>query len=76
MTQIRQVKAADISIDVIFDSDFDGVPDDQDLCPNTPPGMAVDEHGCAASQVDHHGNPLPRQVTVDFIPLDQVENGH
>jgi len=29
-----------------LDSDGDGVPDDIDQCPNTPPGMAVDEVGC------------------------------
>ncbi|MDR0881806.1 MAG: OmpA family protein [Candidatus Adiutrix sp.] len=28
------------------DSDGDGVPDDQDLCPNTPYGAPVDERGC------------------------------
>lgn len=30
----------------IRDSDLDGVPDDQDLCPNTPYGAQVDERGC------------------------------
>ncbi len=30
----------------IKDSDMDGVPDDQDLCPNTPYGAPVDERGC------------------------------
>ena len=30
----------------ICDSDGDGVPDDQDLCPNTPYGAPVDERGC------------------------------
>jgi OmpA-OmpF porin, OOP family len=28
------------------DSDKDGVPDDLDKCPDTPPGVAVDENGC------------------------------
>jgi len=53
------VKAADISIDVIFDSDYDGVPDDSDLCPDTPAGVEVDAVGCSKTQVDHHGNPCP-----------------
>ena len=30
----------------IRDSDLDGVPDDQDLCPNTPYGAVVDDRGC------------------------------
>ncbi|MGL4208354.1 MAG: OmpA family protein [Candidatus Adiutrix sp.] len=30
----------------IIDSDRDGVPDDRDLCPNTPFGAPVDERGC------------------------------
>ncbi len=29
------------------DSDHDGVPDDEDRCPNTPPGARVDAVGCA-----------------------------
>lgn len=28
------------------DSDGDGVTDDKDLCPDTPPGLKVDENGC------------------------------
>lgn len=28
------------------DSDGDGVPDRKDLCPDTPPGVQVDENGC------------------------------
>lgn len=30
----------------VRDSDGDGVPDDRDECPNTPPNYAVDERGC------------------------------
>ena len=30
-----------------IDSDGDGVPDDQDECPQTPPKTLVDKHGCA-----------------------------
>lgn len=29
-----------------LDSDMDGVPDDQDECPQTPPKTPVDKHGC------------------------------
>jgi hypothetical protein len=38
------------------DSDGDGVLDDQDQCPNTPSGAAVDTNGCAASQLDTDGD--------------------
>ncbi|MBF0234247.1 MAG: OmpA family protein [Desulfamplus sp.] len=31
---------------VIKDSDNDGVPDDRDKCPDTPPGVQVDADGC------------------------------
>ncbi len=69
-------RSAEISIDAIFDTDYDGIPDDRDLCPDTAPGAVVDANGCAESQRDHHGNPLPRRVKIDIIPLDQIENGH
>ena len=38
------------------DSDGDGVPDRRDKCPNTPPGVAVDEHGCP---IDSDGDGVP-----------------
>ncbi len=38
------------------DSDFDGVPDKDDLCPNTPRGVIVDETGCP---VDSDGDGVP-----------------
>ncbi len=37
---------------VTSDSDADGVPDNQDHCPDTPSGAAVDANGCALSQLD------------------------
>ena len=33
------------------DQDFDGVPDDVDACPNTPPCTLVDAHGCSIDQL-------------------------
>jgi len=69
------LKAADISIDVLFDSDYDGVPDDRDLCPNTPPGLQVDANGCSKTQIDHHGVPLPRKVDLQFLPINRGKNG-
>lgn len=41
---------------VVLDEDADGVPDSRDLCPNTPPGQAVDSNGCAWSQRDDDGD--------------------
>ena len=38
------------------DRDGDGIPDDIDQCPNTPPGIQVDEFGCAIDG-DHDGVP-------------------
>lgn len=38
------------------DSDNDGVPDTADQCPNTPSGVAVDDHGCPLDS-DHDGVP-------------------
>ncbi len=38
------------------DSDGDGVPDKFDLCPDTPPGVKVDEFGCP---VDSDGDGVP-----------------
>jgi len=46
------------------DSDGDGVLDASDLCPNTPPGAAVDATGCPAAAVDTDGDGV-----VD--PIDQ-----
>jgi outer membrane protein OmpA-like peptidoglycan-associated protein len=38
------------------DEDGDGVPDKRDKCPGTPPGVAVDEHGCP---LDRDGDGVP-----------------
>ena len=38
------------------DSDGDGVFDPSDLCPNTPPGTAVDATGCPAAPTDTDGD--------------------
>jgi len=39
-----------------LDSDGDGIADDKDLCPNTPPGVTVDEFGCP---LDTDGDGVP-----------------
>ncbi len=38
------------------DEDGDGVPDSKDQCPNTPPGVKVDDFGCPIDS-DHDGVP-------------------
>ena len=39
------------------DSDGDGVPNDNDQCPNTPPGNVVDANGCSIDQLCPCGGP-------------------
>jgi hypothetical protein len=43
--------SADASCGDLCDSDGDGVPDNTDKCPNTPPGQPVNMAGCADSQL-------------------------
>ena len=40
----------------VRDTDFDGVPDKDDLCPNTPRGVIVDQTGCP---IDSDGDGVP-----------------
>ncbi len=66
------------------DSDNDGVVDSKDLCPNTPPGILVDENGCPKDS-DKDGVPdyldrcsnTPFQVKVDEngCPIDSDKDG-
>ncbi len=44
--------------DCVFDDDQDGIPDDEDFCPDTPPGEPVDADGCACFEVDSDGDGL------------------
>jgi len=48
------------------DTDGDGVFDPSDLCPNTPPGTAVDATGCPAAVVDTDGDGV--LDTIDQCP--------
>ena len=67
-----------------FDSDGDGVIDSKDACPNTKPGIKVDEFGCpldsdhdgVADYLDECAN-TPNNVKVDKkgCPLDSDEDG-
>jgi OOP family OmpA-OmpF porin len=68
----------------VKDSDADGVPDKDDLCPNTPRGVIVDETGCPVDS-DGDGVPdgidacpnTPRGATVDErgCPMDSDNDG-
>jgi hypothetical protein len=55
---------ADVEFDHLLagDEDNDGVPDFWDKCPNTPPGVAVDQYGCP---VDSDGDGVP-----DYLDLE------
>jgi hypothetical protein len=61
----------------VQDSDHDGVPDDRDQCPNTPPGVTVDEHGCSADQrdSDHDGVPDSRDECPN-TPAGEIVDEH
>jgi OOP family OmpA-OmpF porin len=66
------------------DSDGDGVPDDIDRCPNTPPGAKVDQYGCefdsdgdgVVDRLDECPN-TPKGTPVDAkgCPLDSDGDG-
>ena len=68
----------------VRDSDFDGVPDSDDLCPNTPRGVIVDETGCPVDS-DADGVPdgldacpnTPQGAMVDErgCPMDSDNDG-
>lgn len=44
------------------DTDQDGVGNDHDSCPNTPPGESVDANGCALSQLDSDADSIADAV--------------
>ena len=54
-----------------LDSDGDGVSDADDACNNTAPGAAIDEQGCADSQVDSDGDGVAD--VSDTFPSDPDE---
>jgi OOP family OmpA-OmpF porin len=68
----------------VLDSDYDGVNDNNDKCPNTPVGTEVDENGCPIDS-DHDGvsdnfdkcpdTPMEAQVDENGCPLDSDHDG-
>jgi OOP family OmpA-OmpF porin len=70
----------------VVDSDGDGVNDDADKCPGTPPGTAVDSDGCTQPQDDDHdgvnndldkcpGTPAGVKVDANGCELDSDGDG-
>ncbi|MDP2365528.1 MAG: OmpA family protein [Ignavibacteria bacterium] len=68
----------------ISDTDNDGVKDEEDLCPDTPPNVKVDQFGCAVDSdkdgvpdyLDKcHNTPKNISVNLDGCPLDVDGDG-
>ena len=53
------------------DSDLDGVPNEEDLCPNTERGVKVDAFGC---RIDEKDSDFDSADEVDFVQTLQLEN--
>ncbi|MCO7226022.1 NosD domain-containing protein [Pleionea sp. CnH1-48] len=53
------------------DLDSDGIPNDQDLCQNTPPGEPVNSEGCSLSQIDTDNDGVVDSL--DAFPNDPNE---
>jgi hypothetical protein len=64
------------SVNLATDEDNDGIPDNLDLCSNTPAGETVDRNGCSASQRDTDNDGTPDDL--DLCPNDpsKIEPGH
>ena len=52
----KAIGGIEIALGAAKDSDGDGVPDKKDECPDTPPGVQVDENGCP---LDRDGDGVP-----------------
>ena len=54
-----------IDIADMNDEDFDGVPNEDDRCPDTAPGAKVDDKGCALNPDDEDLDGVLRRVTLE-----------
>ena len=66
-----QIVGDSVCVQFIFDDDADGVPNEQDLCLNTPQGAMVNFDGCASSQLDSDGDGY--NDSFDDFPLDNTQ---
>ncbi|WP_335967332.1 gliding motility-associated C-terminal domain-containing protein, partial [Galbibacter sp. PAP.153] len=59
----------------VIDSDKDGIPDDIDLCPNSPVGSGVNQWGCAPSQRDEDGDGIMDDLdnAIEIPNSDQLD---
>ena len=51
LSKIVEDKTSTVVFEINPDSDNDGVPNESDLCPNTPSGDVVDKNGCSIEQL-------------------------
>jgi OmpA-OmpF porin, OOP family len=56
-----KVEEPPIPMKRIVDSDGDGVPDDKDMCPDTPAGVKVDQKGCSPD-IDSDRDGVPDSI--------------
>jgi hypothetical protein len=57
---VRDPPFGDMELAASFDRDRDGIPDDEDSCPNTPAGATVLSRGCSQEQYDDYVASLPK----------------
>ena len=65
-----------ILVNVLADSDGDGIPDSLDICPNTTIGESVDSNGCSQCQKDSDGDGVVNCIDncLSTFNLDQLDS--
>ncbi|MCE5210064.1 MAG: OmpA family protein, partial [Deltaproteobacteria bacterium] len=85
-TEEAKVEETPVPAVVVADADHDGVPNDQDMCPDTKAGLAVNEKGCSPDYDSDRdgvsddrdkcpGNPASVVVNKDGCPPDTDNDG-